>query len=77
MGRSKERGYNVSEELRHTSHKFMRRVEKIFKAPLKPLEWLSFLNNDLPVLMDISKEVQKIAIHNDVNRSQIRALETL
>ncbi|MBW2341990.1 MAG: hypothetical protein JRF50_16860, partial [Deltaproteobacteria bacterium] len=26
--RSKERGYNVSEEISHTSHKFMGRIEK-------------------------------------------------
>ena len=30
MQRSKERGYNVSEELSDTSHKFVRRVENIF-----------------------------------------------
>jgi len=77
MRRSKERGYNVSEELRHTSHKFMRRVEKILKNLPKQLEWLSFLNNDLPILMDISEEVQKVSIQKSLNRSQTRALETL
>jgi hypothetical protein len=29
--RSKERGYNVSKELRQTSNKFIRRVDQIFK----------------------------------------------
>jgi len=50
MRRNKERGYNVSEEIRHTSHKFMGRIEKIFKTLPKPLEWRSFYNNDLPLL---------------------------
>ncbi len=75
--RCKERGFNVSEEIKHTSNKFIGRVEKIFKNLPKPLEWLSFMNNDLPILMDISKEVQKISIQNGLNRSQTRALETL
>ncbi len=58
----KERGFNVSEEIKRTSHKFMGRVEKIFNNLPKSLEWRSFYNNDLPILMDISKEVQKISI---------------
>ena len=37
--RGKERGYNPSRELRHTAHKFMRRVDQIFKNLPKPLEW--------------------------------------
>ena len=62
MRRSKERGYNISKELRQTSNKFVRRVEEIFKTLPKPLEWLSFLNHDLPILMDICQEVQKVSI---------------
>ncbi len=62
MRRSKERGYNASKELRHTSHKFVRRVEKIFNNLPKPLEWQSFYNHDLPLLMDIYKEVQEVSI---------------
>ena len=42
MRRSKERGYNASKESRHTSHKFVRRVEKIFKNLPKSLKWRSF-----------------------------------
>ncbi len=64
MRRSKERGYNVSEELRHTAHKFMRRVDQIFKNLPKPMEWLSFLNNDLPLLIDFCEEVQEASIQN-------------
>jgi len=72
MRRSKERGYNVSKEIRQTSNKFVRRVEKIFDNLSKPLEWLSFLNNDLPILMDICEEVQKVSIQKGLNRSQTR-----
>ena len=64
MRHSKERGYNVSEEIRHTSHKFVRRVENIFANLPKPMEWLSFSNNDLPLLVDICKEVQEISIQH-------------
>ncbi len=60
-----------------TSHKFMGRVEKIFKNLPKPVEWRSFYNNDLPILMDICQEVRKISIQDGLNRSQTRALETL
>ncbi len=67
--RCKERGFNVSEEIKCTSNKFVGRVRKIFANLPKPLEWLSFLNHDLPILMDISKEVQKISIQNGLNRS--------
>jgi len=55
----------------------MRRVDQIFKNLPKPVEWLSFYNNDLPILMDICKEVRKVSIQKGLNRSQIRALETL
>jgi hypothetical protein len=50
--RSKELGYEVATQARLTSHKFMGSVEKIFKNLPKPLEWRSFYNNDLPLLMD-------------------------
>ncbi len=77
MRRSKERGYNASKELRHTSHKFVRRVEKIFKNLPNTLEWLSFLNHDLPLLIDFCEEVQKASTQHRLNKSQIRALEKL
>jgi len=37
-------------------------VEKIFKNLPKPLEWLSFFNNDLPLLVDFCEEVQEVSI---------------
>ncbi len=64
----KERGYNPSRELIHTAHKFMRRVDQIFKNLPKPVEWLSFLNNDLPLLMDICKEVQEVSIQPQLSQ---------
>ena len=60
--RSKELGYEIAPQARLTSHKFMGSVEKIFKNLPKPLEWLLFLNNDLPLLVDICEEVQEISI---------------
>ena len=74
---SKIRGSKVSKEAEGLLHKFMQQVEKIFKNLPKSLEWRSFYNNDLPILMDISEEVQKVSIQKGLNRSQIRALETL
>jgi len=52
-------------------------VEKIFKNLPKSLEWRSFYNNDLPLLMDFSEEVQEVSIQHRLNRSQTRALEKL
>jgi hypothetical protein len=74
---SKIRGSKVSKEAASLLRKFAQQVEKIFKNLPKPLEWRSFYRHDLPILMDISKEVQKISIQNGLNRSQTRALETL
>ena len=62
MRRNQERGYDVSEEIRHTSNKFVGRVEKIFKNMPKPMEWLSFFNHDLPLLLSTCKEVQDASI---------------
>ncbi len=75
--RSKERGFNVSEQIKCTSNKFVGRVGKIFANLPKPLEWLSFLNHDLPLLIDFCKEVQEASIQNRLNSSQTRALEKL
>jgi len=66
--RSKERGYNISEEIRHTSNKFIGRVERIFKNLSKPLEWLSLLNNALPLLIDFCKEVREVSIQHQLSQ---------
>ena len=57
--RSKERGPVVLESDNDLSHKFMGQVESIFKNLPKPLEWQSFLMNDLNILTDIPLKVQK------------------
>jgi hypothetical protein len=59
---NKERGYKVSEEIRQTSNKFIGRVEKIFKNLPKSLEWRSFYNHDLPLVVDFCEEVQKASM---------------
>ncbi len=48
----------VSKEADDLFHKFMEQVELIFKNLPKPLQWRSFLNNDLILLTDISLNVQ-------------------
>ena len=73
----KERGYNPSKELMHTTNTYVRRLEEIFKNLPKPLEWLSFLNHDLPLVLDFCKEVREEAIRRGLNRSQTRALQKL
>jgi len=74
---SKNRGSKISKKAELLFNKFVKQVDKIFKNLPKSLEWQSFYIHDLPLLMDISKEVQKISIQNGLNRSQTRALETL
>ncbi len=59
--RSRERGFNPAKEAKQTSHKFVGRVEKIFKNLPNPLEWRSFFNHDLPLLMDFCKEVREVS----------------
>jgi hypothetical protein len=77
MRRNKERGYRANEEIRHTSHKFMGRVEKIFNNLPKSLEWQSFYNNDIPLLIDFCKEVQEASVQHQQNKPQTMALESI
>ncbi len=66
---SQIRGSEVSGHTKALSHKFMGQVEQVFTKLPKSLEWRSFYNNDLPILMDICKEVRKISIQDGLNRS--------
>ena len=59
---SKKRGSKASKKADLLFNKFIKQVEKNFKNLPKHLEWLSFLNNDLPLLVDICKEVQEVSI---------------
>jgi len=38
------------------------------------MEWLSFLNHDLPMLIDFCEEIQEVSIQHHLNKSQTRAL---
>ena len=53
--RNEERNYKSSNITKHTSHKFMGRVENIFKKLPKSLKWRSFYENDLQILLDTSE----------------------
>ena len=50
---SKIRGSKVSKEAESLLHIFMQQVEKIFQNLPKSLEWRSFYNNDLPLVIDL------------------------
>ncbi len=67
----------ISTQSKSLSHKFVGQVEQVFTKLPKSLEWRSFYNNDLSILMDICKEVREISIQDGLNRSQTRALEAL
>jgi len=74
---SKIRGSKVSKEAESLLRKFAQQVEKIFINLPKSLEWRSFYCHDLPILMDIYEEVQKVSIQNDLNKFQTKALAKL
>jgi len=61
---SKNRGSKISKEAELLFNKFVKQVDKIFKNLPKSLEWQSFYVNDLPLLMDICKEVQEVSIQH-------------
>ena len=69
---SKFRGSKVSKKAELLFNKFVKQVDKTFKNLPKSLEWLLFLNNDLPLLVDICKEVHEISIQHPLNRPQTR-----
>ena len=74
---SKDRGSMVSKEADDLFHKFMEQVELIFKNLPKPLQWRSFLNNDLILLTDIPSIVQTASVKHDLNKAQTKALAKL
>ena len=61
---SKNRGSKISKKAELLFNKFVKQVDKIFKNLPKSLEWQSFYIHDLPLLMDISKEVQEVSIQH-------------
>ncbi len=68
---SKIRGSKVSKEAASLLRKFAQQVEKIFKNLPKPLEWRSFYNHDLPILMDICEEVHKVSIQHQLSQKML------
>jgi len=75
--RTQERGSSFSRQSKVLSHKFMGQVEKIFKNLPKPLEWRSFYNNGLPLLIDFCEEVQEVSIqHRPWPRPDMQAMNT-
>ena len=54
-------------------HKFMEQVEHIFKNLPKPLEWRSFYNNDLPLLIDFCEEVRDAYLEHHLNKLKLPA----
>ena len=66
--RSEERRSKITEEAKDLSHKFMGQVQQIFKKLPKPLEWRSFYNNDLPLLMDFCEEIRDADLEHHLNK---------
>jgi hypothetical protein len=75
--RSEDRGYEVNDVGINTSYKFIGRLEKIFDALPKPVEWRSFYTNDLPLITKLDPKVREWAIANKLNKSQAKALDDL
>ena len=67
---SRERGSNVVSLAKKLFHKFMEQVEEIFKNLPKPLEWRSFYNNDLNLIVQADQAVRKVSIQNQLTKSQ-------
>ncbi len=74
---SKVRGSKVSKENEALLNKFVQQVEKIFKNLPKSLEWRSFSNHDLNLIVETGQEVRDVAIRHKLNKSQTRALAKL
>ena len=74
---SQERGSKVSTQPKALFHKFVEQVRQIFRNLPNPLEWRSFYNHDLPLLIDFCEEVQDASVEHHLNKSQTRALAKL
>ncbi len=68
---SKDRGSLVSKGAEVLLNKFVQQVEFIFQNLPKPLEWRSFLNNDLILLTDIPSIVQTASVKHSLNKTKI------
>ena len=52
----------------------MQQLEQIFKNLPKQLEWKSFYVHDFPLVREICKDIRKISLENQLNKSQIKAI---
>lgn len=57
----------------HFTHKFVGKVESIFSKHNRGVGWRSFLNHDIP-LLDLPPKVKEIAVEEELNKSQSKAL---
>jgi N6-adenosine-specific RNA methylase IME4 len=71
VDRSESRGSEVKDRL---FDKFIEQLEAIFSSLPKPVEWISFHKNDLPLVTKIDDDVRQVAIENKLNKSQTKAL---
>jgi len=69
--RSKERGSVVLEADKGLSNKYVGQVKSIFKNLPKSLKWLSFLLNDLILLIDNPLNVQTASVKHCLNKTKI------
>ena len=74
---NQERGSKVSTQPKALFHKFVEQVRQIFRNLPNPLEWRSFYNHDLPLLIDFCEQVRDASVEHHLNKSQTRALAKL
>jgi N6-adenosine-specific RNA methylase IME4 len=73
-------GKMASDESHSTAHvvnKFVNAVESAFKALNCPVEWRSFYNHDLPLVVSLDDDVAAVCIKERLNKSQAKALQKL
>jgi len=58
----------------NVSNKFIGQVAQVFSGLPRPVEWQSFLLNDLPLITTITPEVRDVATKHKLNKSQTKAL---
>jgi ParB/RepB/Spo0J family partition protein len=56
------------------AYKFIGKIDAVFTALPKPIQWRSFFLNDLPLITNIDEEIRTIAIEHKLNKSQTKEL---
>jgi N6-adenosine-specific RNA methylase IME4 len=65
------------EETDKVPHKFMGAVKAAFAALNRPVNWRSFYNNDLPLIVSLDADVAEVCIKERLNKSQSKAMQKL